>query len=78
MADIAETQHALPHGIRLNCRHTGQPGRPVLLFSIVGSAFGYFLFGWAGSLWVMFLARIVDGVTGGNISTAMAARGALK
>jgi MFS family permease len=47
--------------------------RPVLLFSIVGSAFGYFLFGWAGSLWVMFLARIVDGVTGGNISTAMAA-----
>ena len=47
--------------------------RPVLLFSIVGSAFGYFLFGWAGSLWVMFLARIVDGATGGNISTAMAA-----
>ena len=47
--------------------------RPVLLFSIVGSALGYFLFGWAGSLWVMFLARIVDGATGGNISTAMAA-----
>ena len=32
MTDIAETQHALPHGIRLNCRHSGQPGRPVLLF----------------------------------------------
>ena len=32
MANIVETQHALPHGIRLNCRHTGQPGRPVLLF----------------------------------------------
>jgi DHA1 family tetracycline resistance protein-like MFS transporter len=47
--------------------------RPVLLFSILGSAFGYFLFGWAGSLWVMFLARIIDGATGGNISTAMAA-----
>ncbi|MBI2689107.1 MAG: MFS transporter [Acidobacteria bacterium] len=47
--------------------------RPVLLFSIVGSAFGYFLFGWAGSLTVMFLARILDGATGGNISTAMAA-----
>lgn len=47
--------------------------RPVLLFSIVGSAFGYFLFGWAGSLWVMFVARLIDGVTGGNISTAMAA-----
>lgn len=47
--------------------------RPVLIFSILGSAFGYFLFGWAGSLWVMFLARILDGATGGNISTAMAA-----
>ena len=32
MANIVETQHALPHGIRLNCRHSGQPGRPVLLF----------------------------------------------
>ena len=47
--------------------------RPVLIFSILGSAFGYFLFGWAGTLWVMFLARIIDGATGGNISTAMAA-----
>jgi pimeloyl-ACP methyl ester carboxylesterase len=32
MADIAETRHGLPHGIGLNCRHSGQPGRPVLLF----------------------------------------------
>lgn len=32
MADIAETRHALPHGIHLNCRHSGQSGRPVLLF----------------------------------------------
>jgi pimeloyl-ACP methyl ester carboxylesterase len=32
MAAIAETRHALPHGIHLNCRHSGQPGRPVLLF----------------------------------------------
>ncbi|MBM3756049.1 MAG: TCR/Tet family MFS transporter [Acidobacteria bacterium] len=47
--------------------------RPVLLFSILGSAGGYFLFGWAGSLWVMYLARIIDGITGGNISAAMAA-----
>jgi MFS family permease len=47
--------------------------RPVLLFSILGSTLGYFLFGWAGSLWLMFLARIVDGASGGNISTAMAA-----
>ena len=32
MADITETRHALPHGITLNCRHSGQVGRPVLLF----------------------------------------------
>lgn len=46
--------------------------RPILVFSIFGSAIGYFLFGWAGSLWLMFFARIVDGITGGNISTAQA------
>ncbi len=46
--------------------------RPVLVFSIFGSAIGYFLFGWAGTLWLMFFARIVDGITGGNISTAQA------
>ncbi len=46
--------------------------RPVLLISILGSAFGYFLFGWAGSLWVLFASRILDGFTGGNISTAQA------
>ena len=46
--------------------------RPILVFSIFGSAMGYFLFGWAGTLWLMFFARIVDGITGGNISTAQA------
>lgn len=46
--------------------------RPVLLLSLLGSAFGYFLFGWAGALWIMFIARIIDGFTGGNISAAQA------
>jgi MFS family permease len=46
--------------------------RPVLVFSILGSALGFFVFGWAATLWLMFLARIVDGITGGNISTAQA------
>lgn len=46
--------------------------RPVLLISLFGSAIGYFIFGWAGSLAVMFLARILDGFTGGNISAAQA------
>lgn len=44
--------------------------RPVLLLSILGTAFGYFLFGAGGSLTVLFIARIIDGATGGNISTA--------
>ncbi len=46
--------------------------RPVLLFSILGSAAGYFLFGIGGALWVLFLSRLIDGFTGGNISTASA------
>lgn len=46
--------------------------RPVLLVSVFGSAIGYFVFGTAGALWVLFLARLIDGITGGNISTAMA------
>lgn len=46
--------------------------RPVLLVSLLGSALGYFLFGYGGSLFVLFLARIVDGLTGANISTAQA------
>lgn len=46
--------------------------RPVLLISILGSALGYFLFGVGGALWVLFLARIIDGFTAGNASTAAA------
>lgn len=46
--------------------------RPVLLASIFGTGIGYVLFGWAGALWILFLSRIIDGITGGNISTAQA------
>lgn len=46
--------------------------RPVLLLSLLGSALGYFVFGAAGSLLVMFLARILAGFTGGNIAAAQA------
>jgi len=46
--------------------------RPVLLLCLLGSAIGYILFGIGGSLWVLFLGRIIDGITGGDISTAMA------
>ncbi len=46
--------------------------RPVLLVSLLGTAIGYFMFGWASSLWLLFGSRILDGVTGGNISAAQA------
>ncbi|MFZ0545688.1 MAG: MFS transporter [Candidatus Promineifilaceae bacterium] len=46
--------------------------RPVLIICVFGSAIGYFIFGIGGALWILFLARLIDGITGGNISTAMA------
>lgn len=46
--------------------------RPVLLVSLFGTAIGHFLFGLAPNLAVMFAARILDGITGGNISAAQA------
>ena len=46
--------------------------RPVLLLSLAGSIIGYVIFGIGGALWVLFLGRIIDGLTGGNISTMYA------
>jgi len=42
--------------------------RPVLFVCLLGSAIGYLLFGLGGSLWILFLGRIIDGLTGGNFS----------
>ena len=46
--------------------------RPVLLISLVGTLLGFLLLGFAGTLWMLFVARILDGLTGGNISVAQA------
>lgn len=46
--------------------------KPILLISLAGSALGYLIFGLAGSLWMLFLGRIIDGLTGGNIVTLFA------
>lgn len=46
--------------------------KPILLFSMFGSAIGYFLLGVGGALWVLFLGRIIDGLTAGNQSTLFA------
>jgi DHA1 family tetracycline resistance protein-like MFS transporter len=46
--------------------------RPILLISLLGSASGYLIFGVGGALWILFLGRIIDGLTAGNISTVYA------
>jgi len=46
--------------------------RPVLLFSLLGTCAGFLILGFATTLWMLFLGRIIDGVSGGNISTAQA------
>lgn len=46
--------------------------RPILLICLLGSAFGYFFLGIGGAIWIYFLGRIIDGITGGNFSTIFA------
>ncbi|RTE09140.1 MFS transporter [Paenibacillus whitsoniae] len=46
--------------------------RPLLLVCLLGSAIGYFVFGHGGALWVLFVGRIIEGITGGSISTIFA------
>jgi len=46
--------------------------KPILLISLLGSAVGYILLGFGGSLWVLFLGRIIDGLTAGNQSALFA------
>ena len=46
--------------------------RPVLLVSLLGTAAGFLLMGLAKTLTLLFFARLLDGATGGNISTAQA------
>ncbi|HQL38903.1 MAG TPA: MFS transporter, partial [Anaerolineaceae bacterium] len=42
--------------------------RPVLLISVFGNMLGFVLLGLAGNLVMLFAARILAGLTGGNIS----------
>jgi MFS transporter, DHA1 family, tetracycline resistance protein len=46
--------------------------RPVLLASVFGTFLGFLLLGFANALWVLFVSRVVDGLTGGNLSIAQA------
>ena len=50
--------------------------RPVLFVSLIGTSIGFFIMGiapmLAAALVWLFVARIIDGISGGNISTAQA------
>lgn len=47
--------------------------KPVLMVSQLGTFVGFLILGFANSLWMLFVARILDGISGANISTAQAA-----
>jgi len=46
--------------------------RPVLLVSQIGTFIGFLILASAHTLWVVFLARIIDGLTAGNLTVAQA------
>jgi DHA1 family tetracycline resistance protein-like MFS transporter len=47
--------------------------KPVLVVSQIGTFIGFIILGLANTIWLLFLARIIDGISGANISTAQAA-----
>jgi DHA1 family tetracycline resistance protein-like MFS transporter len=46
--------------------------RPILFISLLGTSLGFLILGFATTVWMLFAGRIIDGITGGNISTAQA------
>lgn len=47
--------------------------KPVLVISQIGTFTGFLMLGFANALWLIFLSRIIDGLSGANIATAQAA-----
>jgi multidrug resistance protein len=47
--------------------------KPIIILSLAGTAVGSLLTGLAGSLWLLFLGRIIDGASGASVSVAQAA-----
>jgi DHA1 family tetracycline resistance protein-like MFS transporter len=50
--------------------HMGR--KPLLIASQIGTLIGFLILAFAGSLWLVFLSRIIDGITAGNLSLAQA------
>jgi len=46
--------------------------RPVLLFSLLGFGIDYLVVAFAPNIWILFIGRIIAGITGASITTAMA------
>ena len=46
--------------------------RPILIISQIGTFIGFLILGISNTLWLLFLSRIIDGISGGNIATAQA------
>lgn len=46
--------------------------RPLLLFSLAGTVVAFLGFAFASNVWVLFIARLIDGISGGNISISQA------
>lgn len=46
--------------------------KPILVVSIAGTAGALLLLGFSNALWMLVVSRVLDGVTGGNISVAQA------
>ncbi|MGJ3241025.1 MAG: MFS transporter [Anaerolineae bacterium] len=47
--------------------------KPILIISQIGTLSGFILLGFANALPLLFLSRIIDGISGGNIAIAKAA-----
>lgn len=50
--------------------HTGR--KPLLIVSQIGTLIGFLMLAFAPNLWIVFLARVIDGATAGNLSLAQA------
>jgi len=46
--------------------------KPLLILSQVGTFIGFLILGFSTSLWMIFLSRVIDGATAGNLSLAQA------
>jgi len=46
--------------------------KPLLAISLIGTCISFLMFAWAQGIIILFAARILDGLTGGNISVAQA------